>query len=212
MEEQNLTYIRDCIAEQALQEAVFDGWSLQTFRHAAQTAGYTRHMATAAFPGGLEEAMAHLADYIDRRMLAQLEDINIQDLRVRDRIRTAVLTRLEVANPHKQAIAQAVSYYAMPPRQAQAGRVVWRTSDRIWNWAGDTATDYNYYTKRGLLGGVLTSTTLAWLGDDDPEMHHTAAFLDRRIDNVLKLGGTIGNCVGSLAEKMPGPFATKKSA
>jgi ubiquinone biosynthesis protein COQ9 len=206
MSKEDLTQIRDEVIEQALQEAAFDGWSLRTFQNAAETAGYTRHMVTAAFPGGVDEAMDHLADYADRKMLEALRLTNPEDLRVRDRIRTAALTRLEILNPHKEAIRQAVSYYAIPPRHFRAARLVWRTADRIWNWAGDTATDYNYYTKRGLLSGVLTSTSLAWLSDDDPEMAETTQFLDRRIDNVLKLGGTIGRTIATLADKTPGPL------
>ena len=206
MSEQDLTAIRDRIVACALQEAAFDGWSMQTFEAAAERAGYTRHMAVAAFPGGLDEAMAHLADYADRQMLDKLASIKPQDLRVRDRVRVAVLTRLQVLNPHKEAVSRAVSYYAIPPRQPRAARLVWQTADRIWNWAGDTSRDYNYYTKRGLLCGVLTSTTLAWLGDTDVDMAETEAFLDRRIDNVLKLGGTIGKTIGALADKVPGPL------
>ena len=209
MSEQDLTQIRDRIVEQALQEAAFDGWSLQTFQTAAETAGYTRHMVAAAFPGGLDEAMNHLADYADRAMLERLAGMNPEDLRVRERIRAAVLARFQVLNPYKPAISGAVSYYAVPPHQLRAARLVWRTADRIWNWAGDTSQDYNYYTKRGLLSGVLTSTSLAWLEDDDPDLADTAAFLDRRIDNVLRLGGTIGKTVGALAGKMPAPFTNK---
>ena len=211
MSERDLTQIRDEIVERALHKAAFDGWSLLTFQVAAEASGYTRHMVTAVFPGGLDEAMAHIADYADRQLLARLQSIQPQDLRVRDRIRTAVLTRLDVLNPHKESIRQMSSYYALPPRQSRAARLVWRTADTIWNWAGDTSKDYNYYTKRALLSGVLTSTTLAWLGGEDLEMEGTAAFLDRRIDNVLKIGGTIGKGIGTLAGKIPGPF-TKKGA
>jgi len=35
---------------------------------------------------------------------------------------------------------------------------------------------------------VLTATTLRWLTDDSEDSAQTWAFLDRRIENVLKIG------------------------
>jgi len=89
-----------------------------------------------------------------------------------------------------------LSYWTMPPRGVRAGGVVWRTADRIWDWAGDTATDYNRYTKRALLCGVIGSTTLAWLGDGSGDMTATRAFLSRRIENVMQIGKFVGKIKG----------------
>jgi ubiquinone biosynthesis protein COQ9 len=69
---------------------------------------------------------------------------------------------------------------------------LWRSADRIWTWAGDTATDYNHYTKRALLSGVMASTTLFWMQDNSPASAASRAFLDRRIDNVLNIGRLLG--------------------
>ncbi len=55
----------------------------------------------------------------------------------------------------------------------------------MWRIAGDTSTDFNHYTKRVTLGAVYGSTLLAWLDDDSEELGETAAFLDRRIDDVM---------------------------
>ena len=56
----------------------------------------------------------------------------------------------------------------------------------MWRLAGDTATDYNHYTKRLTLSAVYTSTLLAWLDDDSEGFADTAAFLDRRLDDVMR--------------------------
>lgn len=80
----------------------------------------------------------------------------------------------------------------LPTHTARGGKIAWRTADRIWDWAGDNATDYNHYTKRALLCGVLVSTTLAWLDDDSTGMQETEAFLKRRIDNAMSIGKIAG--------------------
>jgi ubiquinone biosynthesis protein COQ9 len=59
--------------------------------------------------------------------------------------------------------------------------------DAIWRAAGDTATDWNFYTKRGLLAGVFSSTVLCWLDDTSEDHAETWAFLDRRIADVMRV-------------------------
>ena len=50
-----------------------------------------------------------------------------------------------------------------------------------------SATDFNFYTKRGLLAAVYSSTLLVWLDDRSEGCADTWAFLDRRIANVMKV-------------------------
>ena len=57
----------------------------------------------------------------------------------------------------------------------------------MWYAAGDTSTDFNFYTKRATLAGVYSSTLLYWLNDRSPGGEATWGFLDRRIDDVMKI-------------------------
>ena len=74
----------------------------------------------------------------------------------------------------------------MPQNLARAARLGWRTADVMWRAAGDTATDYNHYTKRTMLGRSMprrwrcSSTTTARRHAD------TRAFLARRIDGIMQ--------------------------
>jgi len=96
-----------------------------------------------------------------------------------------------VLNSYKDAVDQSLHFWIWPTRKLRAAKITWRTADVIWNWAGDDARDYNRYTKRGLLSGVIASTTIAWLNDASTNMDKTKSFLDRRIENVMKLGKVI---------------------
>jgi ubiquinone biosynthesis protein COQ9 len=55
----------------------------------------------------------------------------------------------------------------------------------MWRLAGDTATDFNHYSKRAIRVGVYGSTTLVCLDDDSDDLAATRAFLNRRIDDVM---------------------------
>lgn len=185
--------IRDRIIETALPDVPFDGWTWDGIKQAAAKAGYGEDMALAVFPAGLKDAVAHFADLADRWMMEQLASVNPENMRVRDRVSYCVLTRFDVLRPHKEAVRRALSYWSVPGgRSMKAGKTVWRTADRIWDWAGDTATDYNRYTKRGLLSGILATTMLVWLDDDSEGEQKTRDFLDRRIENVMQFGRILG--------------------
>lgn len=191
MDAPDLVALRDSILEEALPAVAFDGWTLETLREAARRAGHGPDMADAVFPGGAATAIDHFSDLADRKMLKALENVSLDALRIRDRVRLCILTRLDALAPYREAVRLCAARLALSPR-ADGIKAVWRTADRIWQQAGDTSTDYNRYTKRGLLSAVLISTTLAWVGDTDPQTARTKAFLDRRLENVMQLGRVIG--------------------
>lgn len=195
--------IKDDILMAALDDAAFDGWSWEMVEGAAEKAGYERDMAAAVFPGQLKDMLKHFSDWADRDMMARLKGIDPSSMRVRDRIRLAVQTRFYALKDHKEAVRYSTGYWMRPFRKYDAGRMVWKTADIIWNWAGDTATDYNRYTKRALLSGIITSTTLAWINDETDDQSKTLRFLDNRIDNVMQLGKIIGRVKGMALNKRP---------
>jgi len=102
------------------------------------------------------------------------------------------MERFYIMQDYRQAEQAALAFWAVPLHSPKAGRVLWRTADRIWNRAGDTATDYNHYTKRGLLSGVIGSVALVWLNDDSDGLKTTEDFLGRRIENIMQLGRFLG--------------------
>ncbi len=72
----------------------------------------------------------------------------------------------------------------MPTAVRQRAELV----DDIWHACGDTSTDYNWYTKRGLLAGVYTATELFMLTDYSAGYADTWRSLDRRLGDVKRLG------------------------
>jgi len=183
--------IKNAILEAALPNVPFDGWTLGTLESACLSCGYSKDMVLSVFPAGVKDAIVHLSHWADQRMLQVLEQ-GAPPQRVRDKIALGVRTRLEILEPYKEAERLAIAYWMRPLRKWEGAKLVWKTADAIWVWAGDTATDYNRYTKRTLLSGVLTATTLFWLSDNSPKSRDSWSFLDRRIDNVLSIGKIVG--------------------
>lgn len=185
----NLTVQRDKFLEAILTHVAFDGWTKAAIKGAEAAGDIPSGSFIALFPDGRRDLLAHFADWTDRAMLKQLPITPPDDMKIRERVRLAAATRLDVMQEHREAEIRAAQFWTVPHRAPHAGRMVWRTADTIWNWAGDTATDYNRYTKRALLSGVLKSTYIVWLNNPtDKDLAGTKAFLNRRIANVLTIG------------------------
>lgn len=178
----------------------FDGWSLSVFEKAAEKCGHEKLLVEALFPRGERDLLDYFAQWADDQMLKALQDTDTTDMRIRDRIKIAVETRIAILNPHKEAVSICFKKLLRPNYSRLATKLTWRTSDVIWNWAGDTATDYNYYTKRGLLTGVISTTMAYWLNDSSDNHTKTLHFLDKRIENVLFVGKTAGKVITPLAQ------------
>ncbi|MGQ0563999.1 MAG: COQ9 family protein [Gemmobacter sp.] len=169
----------------ALGHVPFDGWSATTLRAAAADAGVALALAQAVYPrGGVDLALAYHRQG-DAAMAGQLGSEDLAALRFRDRIARAVRLRLEHAD--RELVRRGATLFALPIHAADGARAVWGTADTIWTALGDTARDFSWMTKRATLSGVYAATVVYWLGDDSPGHHATWDFLDRRIEDVMRI-------------------------
>lgn len=185
---ESISQQRDSVLEKMLAHVPFDGWTGTALLAAGQDLGLDGAAIAAIFPRGAAQAAVHLPDWADRQTLRVLEAEDLASMKIRQRIFTAVKTRLSVLGRHRDAVRLAMRASLLSPAILCAPGQVWRTADVIWLAAGDTATDYNRYTKRALLSAVLVSTTLFWLNDSSEDFMATWNFLQQRIDDVLKFG------------------------
>lgn len=175
-----------------------EGWTWQGALDAARRAGNQDGMAETLFPGGLSDVVAWSSDYTDREMFKKLGPKAPAALRTRDRVRVATWERFRQMEDRKDAVRNTMTYWTAPTRVLQGQRVLWRTSDRIWNWAGDMSTGHNRQTKRALLSSILMGTMMVWTEDSSEGHRVSEAFLNRRLENVMEIGRTIGT-IGAIA-------------
>jgi ubiquinone biosynthesis protein COQ9 len=185
--EMNLDELRAALAPLLSNHAAFDGWTAEALAMAAAELGIPAGRARLALPGGAADMIDAWFESIDLALAAAFPADRIAAIKVRERIRSLILFRLELVLPHREALRRAFGILAMPQNLATAARLGWRAADRIWRIAGDSSTDFNHYTKRATLAGVYGSTSLVFLDDKSDDLAETRAFLDRRIDDVMKI-------------------------
>jgi len=186
MSDLTLAELRVALAPAIADAAIFDGWTKEAVANAARAHGVNPETARIAFPGGAIDMIAAWIAHIDADMAEALPTTRIGNLPIRERIRSLVQFRLDAVTGREEALRRALSIMAMPQNAARTARLSWASADRMWRLAGDTAADFNHYTKRATLAALYGATLLAFVGDESEGKAETRAFLDRRINGVMR--------------------------
>jgi len=181
-----LDEIRAALAPLIARNAGFDGWSDAAVHAAADEAGVDRDVAKLAFKDNAIDMIDAWIDSIDLELAHRLTAEKLAAMKIRDRITALLSTRLEIMAPDRESLRRAMAIMAMPQNLVRSAKIGWRSADRMWRLAGDTASDFNHYTKRMTLSAVYASTLSVFVNDDSDNFADARAFLDRRIDNVMQ--------------------------
>lgn len=196
-----LDELRLALAPAIADAAVFDGWSDAALVSAAAMDGVDPDVARLAFPGGAMDMIAAWIEGVDVLMASALPPEKLATMKVRERIRALVEARLIAVTGREEALRRALAIMAMPQNLVRAARLGWASADRMWRLAGDTATDYNHYTKRAILAGLYASTLAVFVEDQSPGKSETREFLERRIDDVMRFEKAKARFLGTGRER-----------
>ncbi len=189
-EQKTPDHIPNDVIEAILNHIPFDGWTTASLDMAAADCGLSESEMRSLFPAGIVDAIAAYGAYADQNMITAFHEQDTEDIAVMPvymKIRSLVLIRLKQAAPYKEVVRRTLAVLARPQHAKLASQLLYRTVDEMWRAAGDTSTDYNFYTKRATLSAVYSATLLAFLSDNSADLAKTEAFLDRRLADVAKL-------------------------
>lgn len=185
-DDRTLDEIRLALSPSLADAAIFDGWTEAALVDAASLEGISGDVARLAFPGGAMDMIGAWVRSIDAQMAAAFADGQLDTLKVRERIRTLVQFRLDAVKGKEEALRRAWVIQSLPQNLMRTAKIGWRSADAMWRLAGDVSTDYNHYTKRTLLAGIYSTTLAVFVDDKSDGKADTRAFLERRIDGVMR--------------------------
>jgi ubiquinone biosynthesis protein COQ9 len=165
-----------------LRAAPIEGWTWRSVKLAGKTLGFSDGETELLVPNGPADLAALFSRRHDAKAMATLAKVDPLTLKIRERIRRGLEARLDAAAADEPAERRCIGFLALPQNLHLAGRLAWESADILWRWAGDVATDENHYSKRVLLGGILTGALAIRLASG---RESALAFVDRRIDNVM---------------------------
>lgn len=192
-----LDELRAALAPHLAPNAAFDGWTAKAVEAAADAIGADRDVARLAVPGKPADMIDLWFADIDRRMALAVPAQVRSGMKIREKITALVEARLDALAPDREALRRAAAILAMPRNGTRAARLGWRSADAMWRLAGDTATDYNHYTKRAMLAGIYAATIAVFLNDESEGQAETRAFLGRRIENIMQFEKAKAKLVGN---------------
>jgi ubiquinone biosynthesis protein COQ9 len=178
--------LREAVLMAALPHAAFDGFGQSVLDKAGKEAGLSKTDVERLFENGPVSLVEYFSVWADGEMEKRLAATDLKAMKIRARIAAAVKARLAALKPHKEAARRAAALLSLPMNVALGAKLTYRTVDAMWRAAGDTSTDFNFYTKRGILAGVYGSTAMRWFSDTSDDEKATDEFLTARIENVMQ--------------------------
>lgn len=177
---------RNDILNAALALVPFEGWAPKILPLAAKTAGLPAGADELYFSGGILELIEFWNEQLDETVRSELAKLDLDTMRIRDKVTAGVLARFYAMGPHEDAARRALARTALPDGMSLGPKILWKASDTIWRAIGDRSRDFNYYTKRTTLSAVISTSLAAWLADNEPQKEKARKFLDARIENVMQ--------------------------
>ncbi|MFC7292520.1 COQ9 family protein [Hirschia litorea] len=188
-----------------LEDSVFEGWNDETLRNTAKRLNISKGQVLLAAPEGISSLLEAWADNADDHARDILKNTDLTQLKIRQRIALGVRARISYLSDNKEAARRASHALAAPWRAGLGPKIIWNAADTIWSALGDKSTDANWYSKRLVLSGVLTSTISHWLASDDENDDSTWEYLDDRIENVMQFEKAKAQ-VKNFTDKLPDPL------
>lgn len=183
----------EAIAPKLPQNAAFDGWNKHSLFAAADELRIDHDVAQLAYDSAnmrsnslsMKLVESWIA-YVDAEMERRLPPEKLAKMKIRERITALLITRLEISQYHREAQRRALSLMVLPGNIRLSFKLGWNSADHMWRLAGDTATDYNHYTKRAILSSIYSAILMNFINDESENFAETRAFVDRRIENVMQ--------------------------
>ncbi len=196
--------LRDRWLDAFLPSVAETGWTRAGARKAAEAAGLDAGEQALAAPGGVSDLLEHFFDRAERDAANRIAQADLTRHKVHEKVAYGLRTWLGVLEPHRDAVKRASARGFTPWGAPGATRRTWSVADAIWTAIGDTSTDYNYYSKRGLLASVVPPVVLYW--QTLPSDEDLDRFIARRLQHAMQFGRTGGRILRPILDRFsPGP-------
>ena len=140
------------------------------------------------FENDLVNTIKAFNDYLDDKMEDSFSKTKKNKQRTPEKIKSLILSRISASLDFKDGIVSSLGFMSLPQNSKPSLKMLYNTCDRIWRVSGDQSTDFSFYTKRLILSGVYSSTLMYWIQDDTGDLKNTEDFLNRRLEDVSKIG------------------------
>jgi len=181
----NLNKIRNEILSEAKPYVIKYGWSEEMFKRMAKKSKYENCTVLSLFPDGYVSLTQLYLDEINTKMTYKSKKINFIRLKVHERIRELCILRFNIMQKEKKIINKTFFYLLLPYNYKFCLRNLYKTVDQIWYLAGDSSTDFNFYSKRAILASIYSTTLLHFVNNNN--FDETINLLNKQLKRVSRI-------------------------
>jgi len=174
------------VLNRALKYVQHYGWSIEALTAASMEMGYPG-IAHGMFTDGPVELVYHFVNKSNQEMINKLSEVDTQRLSMKERLFLVLKTRLQLNEPFISQWPQALSLMGSASQLPKSLPGLASLIDEMLYQAGDQSTDFDWYTKRGLVSAIYVSSELYMLSDASRERVDSWNYLQRRIDDLVAL-------------------------
>eukprot|EP01102_Stenamoeba_stenopodia_P011967 TRINITY_DN3719_c0_g3_i1.p1 TRINITY_DN3719_c0_g3~~TRINITY_DN3719_c0_g3_i1.p1 ORF type:complete len:364 (+),score=86.11 TRINITY_DN3719_c0_g3_i1:127-1092(+) len=181
---------RDRILEASLRKVPQLGWSDEAIGEATREQGLPIALKGLVH-GGPSELIFYFLNKCNQQMATimrkEKKEGKLEGLSVKEVIAKCIRTRLELSSAYVASLPQAVKILSHPSNVSTSLNVLAELSDEICHLTNDRSTNFDWYAKRVVIGGIYSATEVFMLTDKSPNYAETWRFLDRRIEDAIQL-------------------------
>ena len=137
------------------------------------------------FPQGNIDLIKFALEQLNNDLEVYCRQIDLIRLPIHKRIRKVLLSKISLMNKDKPFYRSIFLNLLIPKKNFSLSSQLYNSVDQLWFIAGDSSTDFNFYTKRLILSGIYSRVMLFFFNNNNQE--ELENILDKSLKRVSKI-------------------------
>ena len=137
------------------------------------------------FPQGNIDLIKFALEQLNNDLEVYCKQIDLIRLPIHKRIRKVLLSKISLMNKDKPFYRSIFLNLLIPKKNFSLSSQLYNSVDQLWFIAGDSSTDFNFYTKRLILSGIYSRVMLFFFNNNNQE--ELENILDESLKRVSKI-------------------------
>ena len=137
------------------------------------------------FPQGNIDLIKFALEQLNNDLEVYCRQIDLIRLPIHKRIRKVLLSKISLMNKDKPFYRSIFLNLLIPKKNFSLSSQLYNSVDQLWFIAGDSSTDFNFYTKRLILSGIYSRVMLFFFNNNNQE--ELENILDESLKRVSKI-------------------------
>ena len=137
------------------------------------------------FPQGNIDLIKFALEQLNNDLEVYCRQIDLIRLPIHKRIRKVLLSKISIMNKDKLFYRSIFINLLVPKKNFSLSSQLYNSVDQLWFIAGDSSTDFNFYTKRLILSGIYSRVMLFFFNNNNQE--ELENILDESLKRVSKI-------------------------